>query len=92
MACFTLKPAGMEELPQAVFLEFDSSITGNRSSIEARIEPCTTEFDALRGKGKIERRMLPLILSWAVTVYKLQGTTLDRAAVIFSRKVRRTSL
>lgn len=73
------------ELPQAVFLEFDDhSITGNQPGIGVRIEPCTTEFDALRGKGKIERRMLPLILSWAVTVHKLQGTTLDRAVVDLS--------
>lgn len=73
------------ELPHAVFVEFDdSSITGNQPGIGVRIEPCTSEFDALRGKGKIERRMLPLILCWAVTVHKLQGTTLDRAVVDLS--------
>ncbi|GBP69308.1 ATP-dependent DNA helicase PIF1 [Eumeta japonica] len=75
----------MGGLPQAVFLEFDdSSITGSRPGISVCIELCATEFDALRGKGKIERRMLPLIWSWAVTVHKLQGTTLDRAVVDLS--------
>lgn len=73
------------ELPQAIYLEFDdSSITGNHPGVGVRIEPSTTEFDALRGKGKVERRMLPLILCWAVTVHKLQGTTLDRAVVDLS--------
>uniref|UniRef100_A0A2H1V3D6 SFRICE_031991 n=1 Tax=Spodoptera frugiperda TaxID=7108 RepID=A0A2H1V3D6_SPOFR len=73
------------ELPQAIFVEFDdATITGNKPGIGVRIEPSTSEFDALRGKGKIERRMLPLILSWAVTVHKLHGTTLDRAVVDLS--------
>ncbi|KAH9632990.1 hypothetical protein HF086_000350 [Spodoptera exigua] len=30
--------------------------------------------------------MLPLILSWAVTVHKLQGTTLDRAVIDLGKK------
>ncbi|CAG4948964.1 unnamed protein product [Parnassius apollo] len=43
------------ELPQAVFLEFDdSSITSIRPGIGVLIEPCTTDFDTLRGKRKIE--------------------------------------
>lgn len=70
------------ELPQAVFVEFDDlTIKNNEPGVGVRIEPCSINFDALRGQGKIERRMLPLILSWAVTVHKLQGTTLDRAVV-----------
>ncbi|KAL0808544.1 hypothetical protein ABMA28_012989 [Loxostege sticticalis] len=36
--------------------------------------------------GDVERRMLPLILSWAVTVHKLQGTTLDRAVIDLGKK------
>lgn len=76
------------ELPQAVFVEFDDrSIHGNTIGQGVKIEPCTVEFDALRGQGKIERRMLPLILCWAVTVHKLQGTTLDRAVVDLGSKV-----
>ncbi|GBP89907.1 Synaptic vesicle glycoprotein 2C [Eumeta japonica] len=76
------------ELPQAVFLEFDnSSISGNRPSISVRIKPYTTEFDALRGKGKIKLHMLPLILSWVMTVHKLGVTTLNRAVVDLSRNL-----
>lgn len=59
------------ELPQAVFVEFDDrSIRGNTGGIGVKIEPTTVEYDALRGQGKVERCMLPLILCWAVTVHK----------------------
>ena len=56
------------ELPQSVFVEFDDrSIRGNTAGIGVKIEPTTVEYDALRGQGKVERRMLQLILCWAVT-------------------------
>ena len=65
------------ELPQAVFVEFDDrSIRGNTAGIGVKIEPTTVEYDALQGQGKVERRMLPLLLCWAVTVHKLQGLSL----------------
>ncbi|GBP96327.1 ATP-dependent DNA helicase PIF1 [Eumeta japonica] len=53
-------------------------------AVFVRIEPSTVAFDALRGQEKIERRILPLILFWAVTVHKLQGTTLNKAFVDLS--------
>lgn len=46
---------------------------------------CAT-FQATRGYGDVERRMLPLILCWAVTVHKLQGTTLDRAVIDLGKR------
>lgn len=56
-----------------LFVEFDDhTIKNNQPGLGVRIEPCTIDFD---GQGKIERRMLPLILSWAVTVHKLQGSS-----------------
>ena len=42
-------------------------------------------FQATRSYENVERRMLPLIFSWAVTVYKLQGTV-SNTAVIDLRK------
>lgn len=76
------------ELPQSVFIEFDDkTIPLNYENIGVRIEPCSTEYDGLRGFGKIERKMLPLLLCWAVTIHKLQGTTLDRAIVDLGDKL-----
>ncbi|KAI5632228.1 PIF1-like helicase domain-containing protein [Phthorimaea operculella] len=69
------------ELPNAVLIQFDDSTIDSDEDGLVRIEPCLTEFDGLRGSGKIQRKMLPLILTWAVTVHKLQGCTLDRAVV-----------
>lgn len=78
------------ELPDAVYVKFDDD------SIELRLKDnrlhthtsylSTTTFQALRGYGDVERRMLPLILSWSVTVHKLQGTTLERAVIDLGKK------
>lgn len=43
-------------------------------------------FQTLRGYGDVERRMLPLILSWAVTVHNLQGITLEKAVIDLGKK------
>jgi ATP-dependent exoDNAse (exonuclease V) alpha subunit len=45
------------------------------------ILPRTVQFDAMHNYGKVERRMLPLILCWACTVHKMQGSTVDYAVV-----------
>ncbi|KAJ8706111.1 hypothetical protein PYW07_010888 [Mythimna separata] len=51
------------------------------------IPPSSTTFQALRGYGDVERRMLPLILNRAVTVHKFQGTTLERAVIDLGKKI-----
>ncbi|KAF9822895.1 hypothetical protein SFRURICE_010424 [Spodoptera frugiperda] len=51
-----------------------------------QITPTVATFQATKGYGDVERRMLPLILSWAVTVHKLQGTTLEKAVIDLGKK------
>ncbi|KAL0892661.1 hypothetical protein ABMA27_014384 [Loxostege sticticalis] len=75
------------EQPSAVLIQFDDASIKADINGFIRIEPCLTEFDGLRGSGKIQRKMLPLILSWACTVHKLQGCTLDKAVINLGRSL-----
>ncbi|GBM49210.1 hypothetical protein AVEN_158184-1 [Araneus ventricosus] len=52
-----------------------------------RIEPISVQFPAKRRYGTAERIMLPLILSWAATVHKMQGSTVDYAVIHLGRKL-----
>ncbi len=51
------------------------------------IEPHNVQFPAKFSYGTIERRMLPLILSWATTSHKMQGTTVDYAVIDLGHSV-----
>ncbi|CAH0403444.1 unnamed protein product [Chilo suppressalis] len=48
---------------------------------EHLIQPIDIQFLAKYSFGTVERRMLPVILSWAYTVHKMQGCTIDHAVV-----------
>lgn len=46
-----------------------------------RIEPRTVRFPAKGSYGTVERKQLPLVLSWASTVHKMQGSTVNHAVI-----------
>ncbi len=51
------------------------------------IAPKSVQFPAKFSFGTVERRMLPIILSWASTVHKLQGSSIDRAVIYLGSKL-----
>ncbi|GBO20596.1 hypothetical protein AVEN_60483-1 [Araneus ventricosus] len=57
-----------------------------------RIEPISVQFPAKRIYGTAERRMLPLILSWAARVHKMQGRKLFAAGQAYVALSRVKSL
>jgi hypothetical protein len=77
------------ELPALVLIKFDDeSIESRFKDINAYnpIPPAIVTFQAMRGIEDIERRMLLLILRWAVTIHKLQGATLNGAVIDFDKE------
>lgn len=78
------------ELPDAILVQFDDPTVGVRAQGDdgyVSIAPVTATYQGNRGYGDIERRMLPVILSWAVTVHKLQGCTLTAAVIDLGKKI-----
>ncbi|CAK1597796.1 unnamed protein product [Parnassius mnemosyne] len=78
------------ELPDCVLVKFDEESIDSRlkeSDGCVAIPSVVATFQGTKGNGDIERRMLPIILCWAVTVHKLQGATLDKAVIDLGMKV-----
>ncbi|GBL79080.1 ATP-dependent DNA helicase PIF1 [Araneus ventricosus] len=51
------------------------------------VQPISIQFPAKYYYGTAERRMLPPILSWALTVHKMQGCTVDYAIIYLGSKL-----
>ncbi|GBP86395.1 ATP-dependent DNA helicase RRM3 [Eumeta japonica] len=73
-----------------LFMLFDDDTIGIKAKDSEEsvvvITSVSTTYQATKEYGYVERRMLPLILSWAVTVHKLQGTTPNKAVIDLDRK------
>jgi ATP-dependent DNA helicase PIF1 len=78
------EPLSEGELPEQVLVEFDDPEIAakypNAVGKSIPISPITVSFQGKKGKI-INRKMIPLILSWAVTIHKMQGVTLEKAVV-----------
>lgn len=58
----------------------------DKTGEEEVIEPITVNFDANFGYGSVERRMLPMVPCYAVTVHKLQGSNIKKAVINLGNK------
>lgn len=77
------------EIPEAILIYFDDPTVGTGlKNVDGYvpISPVCVTYQGTRVYGDIERRMLPEILSWAVTLHKLQGTTLEKAVIDLEKR------
>ena len=80
------RPRENGQLPDSVIIRFDDpdialkmqNLSTSNGCI--KIEPYSVVFQGKKGKT-ISRHMLPLIHCWAVTIHKMQSTTLNKAVV-----------
>ena len=70
-------------LPVAIMIQFDNTYTGpSFCSDKARCVPIIAEANESDSYGALyERHQLPVKLSWAITIHKSQGLTLEKAWV-----------
>lgn len=78
------EPLAIGEIPHCVLVCFDDDKIAQKvadsKNGSVKIKPVNIKFQGKSGKT-IVRRMIPLILSWAVTVHKMQGATLNKVVV-----------
>ena len=64
--------------------EFDSEGAVPGSTI---IRSAASRFQSKTGRHTLERYHFPLLLAWAVTIHKVQGLSLDKAAMDLSEQL-----
>jgi ATP-dependent exoDNAse (exonuclease V) alpha subunit len=69
-----------DDIPKSITVNFE------KDGIH-EIHPLSIQFPAKFNYGTVERRMLPVILSWASTVHKMQGTTVEQAVIYLGRQL-----
>jgi len=77
------------ELPKKVFIQFDDPTIGHslKEFMVGLVSLQLVLYQGNKGCGNVERIILPVILSWAVTIHKLQGTTVDKAIIYLGKKI-----
>ena len=84
-----LWPAKQSDLPHTVLVKFDDPHVGGptrwslyEGDIECvAIRPFRARFTGKHGRGDFVRYQFPLVPSWAMTIHKAQGLTLDKAVI-----------
>jgi len=91
-------PLTPEYKPSYIMVKFDNPATGymfqqQHRHLQTQYPGCVAigRFEALFNVGKYgavqaSRRQFPLTLSWACTIHKVQGATLNKVAVSFEKK------
>jgi ATP-dependent DNA helicase PIF1 len=76
------------DLPEEMIVEFDNGLGGKKkdSSGYVALKPIPVEYVGNRNT-LISRRMIPVVLCWAVNFHKAEGSTLTKACISISSKI-----
>jgi ATP-dependent exoDNAse (exonuclease V) alpha subunit len=76
------------DIPEEIQVDFDNGLGGKKKDANGLVilNPIPVEYVGNRNT-LISRRMLPIVLCWAVNFHKAQGSTLTRACISISSKI-----
>jgi hypothetical protein len=76
------------DLPEELLVDFDNGLGGKKrdSTGYVALRPIPVEYVGNRNT-LISRRMIPIVLCWAVNFHKAQGSTLTKACISISSKI-----
>ena len=82
--------AHVDLVANIIYVKFDDESIGRllqRSDIRNAVPIVVIEHNYMMGGRKITRKQFPLMLCWACTIHKIQGTSLDKAVVYLGREI-----